>query len=138
MRVVLDTNVLIASFVWRRRLTPIFDAVRGRIITPCFTDATFSELRRVLSYPKFNSQLLRNRTTPELIVRLLTSRAFVVPGIHTVVEIKDDPSDNYILACAIRAQASCIVSGDHHLLALGSYGGIPIVAPEAFIRKIRK
>lgn len=138
MRVVLDTNVLVASFVWRRRLTPIYDAVRDRIITPCFTDITFSELRRVLSYPKFNSRLLKNRTTPESIARLLTSRALVVPGIHTVAEIKDDPSDNHILACAVAARVLFIVSGDRHLLTLGSFEGIPIMTPEAFMRQMKR
>ena len=138
MRVVLDTNVLIASFVWRRRLAPIFDAVRDGQVTPCFTGTTFSELKRTLLYPKFEAQLLKNRTTPEYITRLLSSRAHFAHGAYAVTEIKSDPSDNHILACAVSAQAEVIVSGDKHLLAIGSYRDIPIVAPEEFMRKIKK
>jgi len=37
-----------------------------------------------------------------------------------------DPSDNRILECAVAADVEVIVSGDKHLLALGSFRGIPI------------
>jgi len=41
--------------------------------------------------------------------------------------VPDDPMDEMVLACALEAQADLIVSGDHYLLALGEYRGIPIV-----------
>jgi uncharacterized protein len=37
-----------------------------------------------------------------------------------------DPTDNRILECAVAADAAVIVSGDTHLLALGSFRGIQI------------
>ncbi|HEY65285.1 MAG TPA: hypothetical protein G4O02_12015 [Caldilineae bacterium] len=39
----------------------------------------------------------------------------------------DDPMDEMVLACALDAQADLIVNGDHYLLALGEYRGIPII-----------
>jgi putative PIN family toxin of toxin-antitoxin system len=41
--------------------------------------------------------------------------------------IQNDPDDNRILECAMGAQAEFIVSGDNHLLRLGSYRRIRIM-----------
>jgi putative PIN family toxin of toxin-antitoxin system len=46
--------------------------------------------------------------------------------------ITHDPSDNLFLAAAKESNASYLVSGDRHLLQLGSYEGIPILTPRAF------
>lgn len=107
-------------------------------IIPCFTDKTFSELKRTLSYPKFELQLLKNRIIPEAIIRLISSRAHFTPETRQIREIKDDMSDNNILACALSARVSFIVSGDRHLLVLKSFGGIPIVTPKEFITLIHE
>jgi predicted nucleic acid-binding protein len=40
--------------------------------------------------------------------------------------IDADPSDDRILECAVAAKAEVILSGDKHLLTLGSFRGIPI------------
>ncbi len=60
------------------------------------------------------------------------------PRQHVPETVKEDPADNEVLACALASRASFIVSGDRHLLALGSFSGIPIVAPEAFMREIKR
>jgi len=41
--------------------------------------------------------------------------------------IEDDPDDNRVLECAIKGRADYIVTGDRHLLRLGSYEAIAIV-----------
>jgi predicted nucleic acid-binding protein len=51
----------------------------------------------------------------------------------TVDAVPDDPDDNIIIACAIESEADAIVSGDQHLLSLGSYHGIPIVKAVDFL-----
>ena len=44
-----------------------------------------------------------------------------------------DPDDDIFLRCAIAAQASCVVSGDHHLLDLEEHAGIPILDVREFL-----
>lgn len=46
-----------------------------------------------------------------------------------------DPDDDKILACAVAAEY--LISRDHDLLALGGYGQIKIVSPEALLRIVR-
>ena len=62
----------------------------------------------------------------------------VAGGIHEPAEsisvIEDDPTDNRILECALAAEAQLIVAGDKkHLLSLGSFREVSIVALEDFI-----
>lgn len=51
----------------------------------------------------------------------------------TVTGICRDPKDEPILECAERAQAECIVTGDHDLLSLASYRGIRIVTARDYV-----
>lgn len=137
MRVVLDTNVLLSAFLWQKGLKPIYQAIRSWKITPCFTQITWAELLRALSYKKFKKQLLKIGITPDEIVRLVASRSYFVVSYLRISAIKEDPTDNYILACAISSQASFIISGDRHLLKLKKFRGIPILVPKEFLKKIK-
>jgi putative PIN family toxin of toxin-antitoxin system len=50
--------------------------------------------------------------------------------------LADDP-DNRILECAAEGGADDIVSGDHHLLRLKRFNGIPILGASELLAKIR-
>ena len=57
----------------------------------------------------------------------------LVPGAMEVDEVKDDPEDNKILACALEGNADFVVSGDHHLTDIGFFRGVSIVKPDTFL-----
>jgi predicted nucleic acid-binding protein len=57
----------------------------------------------------------------------------LVSTIATLAVIKADPDDDRVLECAIAGRADHIVSGDRHLLKLGSYKNIPIVTVRQFM-----
>lgn len=90
---------------------------------------TVDELIRVLAYDKFG--LRPNEIQP--IIQDLTKIGHFLEVKTTVEIIKNDPTDNVFLALAIDGQAEIIVSGDHHLLDLGSFKGIPIVRVRKFL-----
>ncbi|MFM7035393.1 MAG: putative toxin-antitoxin system toxin component, PIN family [Planctomycetia bacterium] len=48
-----------------------------------------------------------------------------------------DKDDLPILGTALAGAASCVVSGDKELLAIGSFAGIGIVSPRAFYDRLR-
>ena len=58
--------------------------------------------------------------------------SLITPGATEVDAITDDPEDEMFLAAAIEGTAYYIVSGDSHLLGLGSYRNIPIIRPADF------
>lgn len=47
-----------------------------------------------------------------------------------------DPNDDHVLGAAVAAKADMIVSSDHHLLALKSFRGIPIVTAPEYLRQL--
>jgi putative PIN family toxin of toxin-antitoxin system len=65
------------------------------------------------------------------IVALGESVMIVAPK-KEIALIDADPADNRVLEAAAEAGADYIVSGDRHLLDLGSYEGIDIVTPARF------
>ncbi len=51
--------------------------------------------------------------------------------------VKDNLSDNKILACAVAAKANYLISGDKkHILLLKKIKNIPILSPEQFLKLI--
>ena len=53
--------------------------------------------------------------------------SYIVHPEVTIDVIDDDPSDNWVLETALLGEADIIVSGDKHLLTLGSYEGVRIL-----------
>ncbi len=72
-----------------------------------------------------------NTSMGELIESLL-SIVVVIQDPRIEAVISQDPDDDKILACAVASGARWIVSGDHHLLRLNRFAGIPIVTPKQF------
>jgi predicted nucleic acid-binding protein len=62
----------------------------------------------------------------------------VVEPTESFQAIEADPTDDRILECAVAAKAEVIVSGDTHLLSLGSFCGIPIQRVAEFLRALPK
>ncbi len=85
--------------------------------------ALVDELIRVLGYPKLGFSPDDQRA----IVADLLRVAELVEVRTEIGDVPDDPDDGRVLACAVDARANLIVTGDMHLLKLGSFRGIPIL-----------
>lgn len=51
--------------------------------------------------------------------------------------VKDDPTDDKYVVCAIEGDADFIISGDKHLLNLGSYKNIRILTVREFLEILK-
>ncbi len=60
-----------------------------------------------------------------------TATLVELPG--TLHVIPEDPEDDKFIETAQVAGADYIVSGDRHLLTLGSHAGIPVIKARAFL-----
>lgn len=132
-KVVIDPNVLISAFGWDGKPEAVLNLMEQRKVVNCITNDIYSELQRVVAYPKL-------KFSPTLQVNILefvfSWSNFVKPK-ETVAVIADDPDDDKFLACAVAANAATIISGDPHLLAFGSYRNIPIMTPAQFLENRR-
>ncbi len=134
-RAVLDTNTIVSGIGWRGPPRVILDAaIRGDFIL-LTSLALIDEVRRVLAYPRL-------RTLPlarvQEVLALLPLIAYIVEPKEKLTVIRQDPTDNRILECALAGDANHIISGDEHLLALKTFRGIPIMAATDFVKLLRK
>ena len=130
MRAVLDTNVLISGVISTG--VPHVILVRGfqgeyDIIVSVETLTEFRET--LLKYPeKFHMDEADVQHEVET-VRYFAE--FVEPD-ESITAVDDDPDDDKFLEAGVAGSVDYIVSGDRHLLDLGSFRGIEIVDPRTF------
>ncbi len=127
-RVVADTNIYISALM--------FGGLPG-----AFLDLAFSRSFQLVTSPPILAELdekmrMKFGLSPadaELLRKKLEGLALVVVPTALLKVISEDPDDDRILECAITGEADYIVSGDKHLLKLGSYRGISIVTAREFM-----
>ena len=137
MRLVLDTNVLISGLFWNGAPARVLDRVDEGLDRLFISRALLQELADVLARPKFSKTFLRFQEDPRDLIAAVAARAILIePKPFASVVILADPADDRVLACAATAGADYIVSGDNHLLRLGSFGSMPIVTPGDYLHSL--
>ena len=134
MLVVLDTNQYVSALIRRGgQQDDLLEAWRRRRFGIAISPALLSEVADVLHRPKICATYNLAAARISRFLAILEAQSMVVPSVVSVSAVSDDPDDNAVLACALEAQADYIISGDHHLLDLGSYQGIPIIRAATFL-----
>ena len=132
LRVVLDTNVYASAFNFPHgKVASIWEhAVKGTytlLISPAIVAELANVLREKFKWPENDIKARAKRFAR--MAEIITPK--IVPNV-----IKDDPTDNHILACAREGHADLIVSGDKHLRRIKVYEGIPIIRPTDFLHTL--
>jgi putative PIN family toxin of toxin-antitoxin system len=133
MRFVLDANVLVSSLLFRGHAAAVHAAWTAGRFVPLVSRQVMDEYTRVLAYPKFG--LLRDEIS-WLVRRELLRWAEPVDVTSHVGVVKSDPPDNRFLELAVDGKADLLVSGDSHLLDLGTWRKIPILTVRGFIEQL--
>ncbi len=136
MRIVVDTNVLIAGLLWRGPPSGVWNHVLTARAELFISEALFDEFADVVGRSKFKAILERAARTPQQLLNNLRDAAeFVVPT-PLPQPVSRDLDDDHVIAAAIAARADWIVTGDQDLLVLGSYDGIAIMTPAQALRML--
>jgi putative PIN family toxin of toxin-antitoxin system len=127
MRVVLDTNVLIAAFIARGVCTDVFERVIDEhelLLSPFILE----ELERVMV-----RKLELDRDRVKRAVALLRRKGQVVDPAPLDSPVCRDPYDDHVLALARDGRAQVVVTGDDDLLVLDSFESVSIISPREFL-----
>ncbi len=130
MRLILDTNILISTFVFKSETANIVVRHAAKKHTLLFSEPTFKELKSTLLKPKF-AEIAELSTIRNFIFNLVRIGEFIDPKVK-ISECRD-PRDNKFLELAVAANADCIVTGDKDLLVLNPFRGIKIISPADFL-----
>ncbi|MEZ5289740.1 MAG: putative toxin-antitoxin system toxin component, PIN family [Vicinamibacterales bacterium] len=129
MIVVLDTNVLVAALVAKGLCHEV--VVRGLgSCTVVTSRALLDELEQTLR-AKF-----RVGPATQAFLEQLRGRVQLVEPTPLASRVSRDPDDDVVLATAVAADASVIVTGDQDLLVLRRNKGIDIVSPRDFLGRL--
>ncbi|MGD0887602.1 MAG: putative toxin-antitoxin system toxin component, PIN family [Thermodesulfovibrionales bacterium] len=137
IRVVIDANQFVSALL-KPDSNPaaVIRMAREEKIQLVMSSEIVEEIRAVLLYPKI---VKRHHLPPEEIDLFLQKLMKVAVVTHSRLEldvIKEDPSDNKYLECAIEGRADYIISGDSHLTSLKTFHGVRIVDPAHFLEKL--
>lgn len=130
---VLDTNVIISGTISSKGApSELLTAWRERWWTLIISPMILAEVDRVLRLPRIIRAYALSHQDIAEVIRLLESRAVVVPGRLQISPSARDPEDDHVLACALEGHADYVVTGDQDLLILERYQDIPIATPASF------
>ena len=130
MRIVLDTNVFVSGVFFTGPPYKILQAWRDGQVQLLLSPAIMDEYRAVLT--ELSSHFPDIEIEPLLHFLAIHSEIVLPPSLSPV--IRDDPSDDKFLECALAGEAAFIVSGDKHLLKLSVFEGIEILSPRDFLQ----
>lgn len=125
MKIVLDTNVLIAAAFKEGLSREILNRAIDQDLNLIISENIITELSNKL-YEKFHWK----KEDLEIYLDTLRESAEIVDPQTKVSVIARDPDDNKILEAAVEGHSNLIVSIDQDLLKLKAYQGIAIVHPK--------
>lgn len=126
MRVVFDTNVLIAAALKGGFSEDILKIASSTdLVDLICSEDILDELRKKLIH-RFKWEKIE----VDFFVQTIRETCVIVDISEKIEKIIRDPEDNKILECAVSGKANLIVSSDQDLINLKSYRGIGIIHPK--------
>jgi putative PIN family toxin of toxin-antitoxin system len=132
-KVVVDTNIWVSALIKPYGVYAKMLEMITQTCTLLTAEDILAEAREVVLRPRIAAKY---HLTEEAVDNALTAArtvAAIVTDLPTISVIEDDPDDNIVLACAIKAQADYVLSYDPHLTVLGEHQGITILTPKEFL-----
>jgi len=124
VKVIFDTNILVSGHFWKGPPYRCLLAAEAGLAVLVLSDPIVSELREKLA-----DKFALSTAEVDAIVDRLSTHAERVPVQGRSGWVQQDPDDDKFIDAALSAGATIIVSGDRHLLALGTVEGSRLSRP---------
>lgn len=135
IRAVIDANQFVSALLKPvSNSSEVLKLAREGKLKMVMSPEIIDEIKAVLLYPRL---VKRHKLTPEqidLFMSKLLKVAVIIQSGSKLSIIKDDPSDNKYLECAVAGRADVIISGDKHLTDLKSFQAIRIMKTADFLK----
>ena len=128
MRVLFDTNVLIAAFISEGVCAKLMRRARKRQFSLVSNRAILEEFQDVL-IRKFSATRRESQEALQVIIEAVEA---VTQSEQAVTGVCRDPEDDRILGCALAGKVDYLVTGDEDLLVMKQFKAIRIITPRDF------
>ena len=132
MRLLLDSNVIVAAFATRGICGAVFEyCIENHevVVSPEILGEVEQALVRKVRAP---------RAVAKDIVEYLRSETEEVSAVHIPKSACRDSNDLPVLGAAVAGRCKYIISGDADLQSIRGYRGIKIVSPRAFWQEMKR
>ncbi len=132
IRVTADSNIYISALHFGGPPDRLLDLARTGIIELTISDDILGEVTRVLR-DKFGW----SREALSMAQARIADFTVRVAPARKLDAVKEDPADNRILECAVEGKSEYLVTRDHHLLKLKTFGGVQMIKVADFLDLVR-
>lgn len=134
MKIVIDTNLLVAAFFNKKSASfkILKEGTEGKIKI-LWTESIKREGEKILS----NIQHSLSSSSGEGLLDKVFKKENKIEKAPRVDFIKEDPTDNKFLACALKGEAQMIVTNDRHLLKIKKFKEIPTLTPIQALKRLK-
>ena len=130
MRVLFDTNVLLAAFLSEGLCSKLLRRAAHRHFELFLSPSIIAEFKDKLR-KKFKVDSNGIKTVTALVLEASSSAELLYP-VEIVAGVSRDPDDDHVLASALTQRVQFIVTGDKDLLDLKRFRNIEIISPRDF------
>ena len=131
MRVVLDTNVLLAAIATH--------GLCQALVTLVFRDHVVILSEHILGEvaQHYRGKFKATKRQADAAVAMLRTNGEIVEPVTLPLGTVRDKDDLPVLGTAVAGSAAVLVTGDQELLALGLFRGVAILSPRDFYERLR-
>ena len=132
--IIFDTSVLVPLILSASRSVGLFNRLRSDGHQVALTEPIYDELEdKLRTNQRLRKWMQRSEEEISQFLADLRTNCYLLPGVRQAHgSVPADPKDDMVVAAALEANASYIVSEDKHLLDLGDYEGIKIMNRKQF------
>jgi uncharacterized protein len=130
-KVVFDTNILVSGHFWKGPPYRCLLAAEAGLAVVLLSDPIVCELRE-----KLTDKFALPAAEVDAIVARLSANAERVHVSGRSGWVPQDPDDDKFIDAALSGGATIVVSGDRHLLALGTVEGIEMLRARQFLDRL--
>lgn len=125
-RWVLDTNVVISALFWGGEPRALLTAARERRVQLFTSVPMLDELADVLVRDKFVPKIRASGLDADALIMRYAALCTVVRTVPLSYRVAPDPDDDAVIATALAANATVIVTGDKPFLSVREFNGITL------------
>ncbi|MBE7558134.1 putative toxin-antitoxin system toxin component, PIN family [bacterium] len=136
MRIVPDTNLLVAHLLGRRSASAeIVHLWREGRLEFGMSRPLLAEIRSIIAKPYMQTSCRVPAARIQDLLDALWERSVRARQLPRLTIVRDDPSDNILLATAAATAADYVVTNDRHLLHVRGYENVEVITPGEFLRR---